>query len=243
MTSTSTRRAFFEGFRAGFPFILVIAPFALLFGVVATEAGLQVYETLAFSVAVIAGAAQFTAVQLLEEDAPTVVVLASALAVNLRMAMYSASLTPHLGSLQLWKRALAAYCTVDQVYAVGIGRFEAEPEMSVSERFAFYIGAITPIAPVWYGCTIFGAVAGKQIPDSLALDFAVPITFLALVGPMLKTVPHLIAGFVAVLLALLLNGLPYNLGLILSALVAMVAGAQAELWFGAQEADGVGDGE
>ncbi|MDP7149776.1 MAG: AzlC family ABC transporter permease, partial [Paracoccaceae bacterium] len=80
--------AFWSGFRQGLPFILVIVPFALLFGVIATEAGLSIVETLGFSVVVIAGAAQFTALQLMTEQAPTLIVLASALAVNLRMAMY-----------------------------------------------------------------------------------------------------------------------------------------------------------
>ena len=92
MASSSVKSAYRQGIRDGAPFILVIVPFSMLFGVIATEAGLSVFETLSFSVVVIAGAAQFTALQLMGEDAPTLVVLASALAVNLRMAMYSASL-------------------------------------------------------------------------------------------------------------------------------------------------------
>ena len=101
MTSTSVKSAYKQGFRDGAPFILVIVPFSMLFGVLATEAGLSIFETLSFSVVVIAGAAQFTALQLMGEDAPTLVVLASALAVNLRMAMYSASLSPHIGGAPL----------------------------------------------------------------------------------------------------------------------------------------------
>ncbi|WP_150120932.1 AzlC family ABC transporter permease, partial [Sulfitobacter sp. HI0040] len=77
--------AYFKGVADGAPFILVIIPFSTLFGIIATEAGLSVFETLSFSVVVIAGAAQFTALQLMQENAPTAIVLASALAVNLRM--------------------------------------------------------------------------------------------------------------------------------------------------------------
>ena len=94
--------------RDGAPFILVIVPFSLLFGVVATEAGLNVLETMSFSVLVIAGAAQFTALQLLTDGAPTLIALVSALAVNLRMAMYSASLTPWIGEATLGQRAAGA---------------------------------------------------------------------------------------------------------------------------------------
>ena len=102
-------RAFWQGFRAGAPFVLVVAPFGLLFGVVAAEAGLDIVQTMAMTVLVIAGASQFAAVQLLSDNAPTIVAILTGLAVNMRMAMYSASLTPHLGKASLGKRALAAY--------------------------------------------------------------------------------------------------------------------------------------
>ncbi|SEN34330.1 AzlC protein [Roseovarius tolerans] len=104
----TTKSIYWQGVRDGAPFILVIVPFSLLFGVVATEAGLNILETMSFSVLVIAGAAQFTALQLLGDGAPTLIALVSALAVNLRMAMYSASLTPWIGEATLGQRAIAA---------------------------------------------------------------------------------------------------------------------------------------
>jgi predicted branched-subunit amino acid permease len=93
-------------------------PFAILFGVVGTEAGLNLAQVMGFSVGVIAGASQFAALQLMSENAPTLIVVASALAVNLRMAMYSAALAPHLGPASLRDRALIAYMNVDQTYAL-----------------------------------------------------------------------------------------------------------------------------
>jgi len=74
---TTTKSAFWAGFRDSAPFVVVAGPFALLFGVLATEAGLNVFEALAFSVVVVAGAAQFTALSLLQDDVPTLIVLAS----------------------------------------------------------------------------------------------------------------------------------------------------------------------
>ena len=72
--STQTRSYLWQGTRDSAPFLLVIAPFALLFGVVATEAGLTVTQTIGFSFLVIAGASQFTAIQLMTEIAPVVIV-------------------------------------------------------------------------------------------------------------------------------------------------------------------------
>jgi len=230
MAITTVKSAYFSGVAAGAPFILVIIPFASLFGLLATEAGLSVVQTLSFSVVVIAGAAQFTALQLMVEDAPTLVVLASALAVNLRMAMYSASLTPYIGSAPLWQRACAAYLTVDQSYVVAVAKYERSPDMTLPERMGYFFGAVTPIVPLWYMFTLVGALLGAQVPDSWALDFAIPITFLAMIAPMFRTLAHVVAALVAVVVSLLCAGVPYSLGLIIAGVAGMMAGAQVELW-------------
>lgn len=230
------RSPFWQGAVDALPFLLVIAPFALLFGVVATEAGLPLAQVMSLSVLVIAGAAQFTALQQMVDAAPTAMVIATALAVNLRMAMYSAALTPHLGAAPLWKRALAAYLLVDQSYLLTTARCEAEPEMPVASRYAYFFGVMTFMAPLWYGATYLGARLGDAIPEALALDFAMPITFLAMVAPMLKSAAHVAAALTSVLLALALAGLPHGAGLLLAAVAAMAVGAGTEVWLGQRAA-------
>lgn len=230
MSTSIPKTSYWDGFRDGLPFLLVVSPFALLFGVVATEAGLNIAEIMSFSVLVIAGAAQFTALQLMLENAPVIVVLASALAVNLRMAMYSASLAAHIGKAPMWQKAVVAYFTVDQSYALSILKYEREPAMTLSQKLAYFLGTVTPVAPMWYAMTLAGALIGTAIPEEFALDFAVPITFIALVAPALRTAAHVVAALVSISLALIFAGLPYNLGLMVAAVAAMMAGAQTELW-------------
>lgn len=230
MSSTTSKSYFWQGFRDGAPFILVLLPFSTLFGVVATEAGLNVYEAFAFSVVVIAGAAQFAAIQLMMDNAPTLIVIASALAVNLRMAIYSASLAPYLREAKLWQRALVAYGTVDQSYALAAVKYENEPKMSIAQRLAYFTGALVPVLPFWYGFTVVGALGGKAIPESWAIDFAVPLTFLAMIGPMLRTLPHLVGAIVSIAAALGFAWVPFNLGLLIAAFLAMVAAVQCESW-------------
>ncbi|WP_171233140.1 AzlC family ABC transporter permease [Ruegeria sp. HKCCA4812] len=229
MASATSKSYFWKGFRDGTPFIFVAVPFGLLFGVFATEAGLTLVQTMAFTSTVFAGAAQFAALQLLQDNTPTVIIIISALAVNLRMAMYSASLTPYLGSAPMWQRAFAAYLTVDQSYACSIVRFEKEPDLSVPLRMAYFVGSVTPITPLWILSTYLGAVLGAQIPESWALDFALPITFLAMIGPMMRTFAHVVAALVAITVSLLTVVIPFNLGLLIAGCAGMVAGAQAEL--------------
>ena len=186
-------------------------------------------QTMGFSILVFAGASQFTAVQLISDQAPALLVILSGLAVNLRMAMYSASLTPWMGAAPLWQRAFAAYFMVDQSYACAIVRFEQEPRLSVPERMAYYFGVVTPICPLWYAFTLAGALIGNAVPPGLPLDFALPITFLAMIGPMLRTPAHMAAAAVSVTLALIFAGLPYNTGLLVAGVAGMMTGAQAEV--------------
>ena len=228
MAAEDTMSSFWRGLRDGLPFLIVVGPFAMLFGVLATEAGLAIHETMGFSVVVIAGAAQFTALQLMNENAPTLVIIASALAVNLRMAMYSASITPHLGPLPLWKRGIAAYFLVDQTYAASSLDYEKHPDQKTAQKFAYFLGIMLPVCPPWYVFTLVGALLGESIPPSLGLDFALPIAFLAMIGPMLRTSAHRIAAFTAVVLALAFAWLPFNAGLLVAGLGGMMAGAEAE---------------
>ena len=229
MAFSTTNSYYWKGLRDGAPFVLVAGPFGMLFGVLATEAGLKLTETLVLTATVFAGAAQLTALQLMQENAPTFIVLASALAVNLRMAMYSASLTPFLGQAPLWQRAFAAYLTVDQSYACSIVRFETEPNLTTSQRMQYFMGSVTLVTAAWYTFTLVGALLGARIPESWALDFALPITFLAMVTPMLRTSAHVVAALVSIAVALLAAGLPYNLGLMVAGLAGMIAGARMEL--------------
>lgn len=228
MTSTTPNSAFRAGFVAGLPFLLVGGPFALLFGVIATEAGLSVAQTMGFSVLVIAGASQVTAIQLMTEAAPVWIVIAAALAVNLRMAMYSASLQPHLIDATLGQRALVAYLNVDGSYALSMQQYEETPGWPVPDKVKFFIGTAAPMLPVWIGGTWLGASAGDVLPAWLELDFAMPILFLAMVGPMLRRLAHLGAAVTSVLGALAFSFLPSGIGLLLAAFVAMAVGAEIE---------------
>ncbi len=230
MAFPTTSASFWKGFRDGAPFVLVLGPFGLLFGVLAAEAGLNVLTAFTFSMSIYAGSAQFTALQLLQEQAPTLIILASALAVNLRVAMYSASLTPYLGAAPLWQRALAAYVVVDPAYALSINQFEARPAMTVPQRMAYFFGTNALLLPGWMVATVCGALVGDQIPDSWGLDFVLPLAFLAMIGPTLRTPAHIVACFTAIVVALPAAALPFNLGLFVAGISGMAAGARTELW-------------
>lgn len=223
------RTSFFNGLWDSAPFLVIIVPYSLLFGVVARDAGLDVIETMSMTVLVIAGASQFTAIALLQEQAPVFVVLLTALAVNLRMAMYSAALVPHLGHVRLRLRALIAYLMVDQAFAVAVRTYENNPSMSSAAKIAYYFGCMALICPFWYIFCLVGALVGQAIPASFSLDFAVPVCFIALTTPLLRSLPHVVAAGVSAIAALSFAWVPWSLGLLIAAFIALVAGAQTEL--------------
>ncbi len=228
-TKSHTKTAFWRGFREGLPFILIVAPFGILFGVVGTEAGLNILQVMSFAVLVIAGAAQFSAVTLLADNAPTIIVLITALAVNLRMAMYSAALVPHFGKVRTQLKMVISFFIIDQAYALAEKEFTENPELPLEHKISYFFGIILALAPFWYITTYIGAVLGSSIPDSFSLDYAVPICFIALVAPLLKTLPHVIAAITSIICALSLAWIPYSLGLIIAGIIAMMVGAYAEL--------------
>ncbi len=228
MSSSTVKSHYFRGLLMALPFVIVVMPFALLFGVVATEAGLPLSQVMGFSVLVVAGASQFAALQFMSDNAPVLVVLASALAVNLRMAMYSAAITPHLGGLSLRSRMLVSYFLFDQSYAMAHADFEATPHRSLAEKTAYFAGVTTPIAPLWFAFTYIGAIVGDLIPADIPLDFILPIAFLAMVAPALRTIAHIATAATSIIIALALFWVPLNLGLLIAAVIAMMVGAEIE---------------
>lgn len=227
---TLARSAFLRGVLHALPFVVVIVPFAMLFGLLASDAGLAPWEVFGFSLSVFAGASQFAALQLMQDKAPVLVILATSLVVNLRMVMYSVALSPHFGAAPLRIRAVMAYFLVDQSFALSVAEFEKRKDLTMAEKVGYFFGVVAAIAPLWMVSVVAGAVMGRAIPADFALDFAVPITFLAMAAPMIRTSAHAVAAVVSVILVLALQGLPYGTGLLVAGAAGMVAGALVEVW-------------
>lgn len=228
MASLFSNPHFRRGMRHGLPFMLVVVPFSMLFGVTGTEAGLTAVQTIAFSFLVIAGASQFAAVAQMTDAVPIAVVVLTALAVNMRMAMYSAALAPHLRGLGLSRRLFLAYALVDQSYMLSALEYDRRTDMTVTDRYIYFMGTFLPIGALWYAGSVIGAYVGAAIPEGFALDFVMPLTFLGLVAPAIRTWAHAAAALTSILLALALRDVPYGMGLILAALAAIAVGAVVE---------------
>lgn len=214
-----------RGFRDVIPLLLGVIPFALVVGVAAGNAGLDLELAVGMSVVVFAGASQLAALELLGSDAPILVVIVTAVIINLRMFMYSASIAPYFKDFAAKWKASLAYILTDQAYALSIARFETDEAVS---RREYYIGAAVPLWIAWQIMTVVGVVVGASVPDEWGLNFAVPLVFLALLVPAVDDRPTMVAALVAGAVAVVGAGWPLNLGLPAGATVGILAGAAAE---------------
>jgi len=203
------------------PIAVGIVPFGLIGGLATVEAGLGVAEAMGFSVLAFAGAAQLAALDLIARDAPTTVVVVTALIINVRVVMYSASLSPYLADLPRRRRYLASYLLVDQVYALAIVRYREDEEV---DRWRFYLGAGVLMWIVWVSTTGLGVVVGDAIPEAIPLGFALPLAFLSLLVPTLADRPAVATAVTAAAVATAAAPLPANLGMPLAAVCGIAVG-------------------
>lgn len=218
----SRRSEFLAGVRAQLPLLLGVAPFGMAYGAYAVKTGLSSGLAQAMSAIVFAGASQFVGVRLIARDVPAVVIVLTVLLVNLRHMLYSASLAPHVDHLGRRWRWLLAYLLTDEAYATAIARYRRGD--AAPYRHWFFFGAALALWVAWQVSTATGVFVGTAVPDSWSLDFALPLTFIALLAPTVSERPALGAAAVAGVVAVVGFRWPYGVGLIAAAMVGMAAG-------------------
>ena len=212
------RSEYWVGFKTVSPLLLGIFPFAMVAGTTAMAAGLSIWAAFGLSLFVFAGASQLAIVDLIDKQAPVLILILTALVINLRFMIYSAGLAPHFKGMKGRTKSLMAYLLTDQAYLLGVERFESETNRT--RGLWFYFGVASALWIVWQLGTAAGILLGANAPESLGLDFAVPLSFIALLMPSLKDKPSVAAGLVSAATLFVSADLPMNLGL----LVAVAAG-------------------
>ncbi|HUJ77149.1 MAG TPA: AzlC family ABC transporter permease [bacterium] len=226
METALRRQEFWSGVRDESPILLGVVPFGLIFGALAVTSGLSTAAAQAMSSVVFAGSAQFIAAQLLGADASGIVILMVVFVVNLRHALYSASVAPHMAGLGRGWKLLLAYLLTDEAYAVTITHYNGRGD--AHGRHWYFLGAGLTLWTSWQLSTAVGIFIGAQIPRSWPLGFVLPITFIALVVPALRDGASVAAAVIAGALGLLAGGLPYKTGILVAALVGILVGMLVE---------------
>jgi predicted branched-subunit amino acid permease len=219
----SAAAAFWLGVRALLPLLVGVVPFGLIYGVVALKSGIPPLAAVAMSSIVFAGSAQFLIAQMVGLGAPALVMVGAAGLINLRHALYSASVAPALAHLPRRWKLLLAYLLTDEAYAAAITRVLAVPRPAHVHWTLF--GAGFALWAGWQVSTLAGVLVGGQLPASLPLDFALPLTFIAIVVPLIDSRLAAAVALFSAALAVVLAGLPYKLGLFAAALGGIALGS------------------
>ncbi len=222
------RAEFAAGVRAQLPILLGVTPFGLAYGAYAVKSGLSSALAQAMSSIVFGGASQFVAVRLIADGIPGAVIVLAVLLVNLRHMLYSASLAPHTDRLPARWRWLLAYLLTDEAYATAIVRYRRADASPHKHWFAFGSGLALWVC--WQISTALGVIVGTAVPDSWSLDFALPLTFLAILMPQLRDRAAVGAATVAALVAVAGFRWPYATGLLTAMLLGMLAGVIIAHW-------------
>lgn len=216
-------RSFVKGMVRVSPLMLGVIPFGMICGANAIDAGLSPADAVMMSVVVFAGASQLAVTQLMAMDASWTVMLITGVVINLRMLMYSASLSRYLGTSPMYGRMGIAYLLTDQAYATSLQEFGSGSKEETHQAM-FYFGVALLMWIAFVGATGAGAVLGAVIPPEWDLGFSVPLTFLAMLMSSMKRPDNRKAAVIAGVCALLLHGLTCNLGMLIGAVAGIVGG-------------------
>lgn len=201
------------------PIIPGVVPFGAVMGAAFSEAGLNFLQSMGMNTVVYAGAAQLATVDLMKSHAAIFVVIATGLVINLRFLLYSAAIAPQLQGSSPLVKFLTAFTLTDQSYAAMSANADRFPDNRAA--IEFYLGSASAMMLAWQASVIAGVIFGNFAPASLSLDFAVPLSFVALLIPTLKTRSHQLVALFSAVTSLLLFGLPLRTGLVATALLSM----------------------
>lgn len=230
MVTISKQAEFWRGVKDTLPLILGTVPFGIVFGALGVNGGLSPLATLGMSLFVYAGSSQFVAAGLVASGVGAGFIILTTLVVNLRHMLYAASLSPYVQGLgQRWLLPLG-FSLTDETFAVVVRRY---PEADDSPyKHWYHLGSALAMYSNWQLSTVLGIAAGTQLQSIAAwgLDFAMVVTFVGIVVPLLVSRPLVVCALVASVVAVLTAGMPNKLGLLVAAGAGIAAGVAAEHW-------------
>ena len=216
---------FVSGLLEALPLWLGVAPFGFVYAAVGRRAGLSGWEVQLMSLLVYAGGAQFTVARLRAQGVPRHMLIVAAALINLRHVLYGLSLAPHLPRVPAGLRAVAAFFLVDESYGLSMRAFH-EARGSAT----YLVGAGLSLYLAWNLGTALGTAFTAALPDprTLGVDLVFPLTFAALLAPLLRRRANRWAALTAFVGALVaVPALPGGVGFVAATALGMLGGLRA----------------
>ena len=216
---SGSRADFRHGFVWMMPLWVAAIPSGIAFGVAARGAGLSAIEAQTMSLLVFSAAGQVGALALFNAGLPKLLLIGTAMALNAQLLLLG--LTTGRQLRPRWPARLGtAFFLTDAAFAVaaGAGRL----------RLPVIVGAGVSMYLAWNGGTALGLTVGTGLLAirGLGIDFVLPLIFLALLIPLLRSRPALGVAIIAGGGTLLLTRvIPSGLAVLIAGLVASLCGA------------------
>jgi predicted branched-subunit amino acid permease len=205
------------------PWLAGVTPFGLVIGVSAAQADIPTLAGWLTGPAIYAGSSQVAAIEMLDAGTAPIVVVITALVINLRLILYSGAIAAHWRGTPRWWRAVAAYLLVDPSFAVGIDRYQRPGDSTDAHRY--YLGGAITLWIAWLLAIGAGATLGAQLPAALHLEFVIPLYLVGEIVPKLGDRATRRAALTAAVVAVVAISAPLHLGVVF----AIVAGLGAAL--------------
>ena len=204
------------------PLQLGVFPFGIAYGILGIEVGLTNIQTYLLSIIIFAGVSQIVFAQLFSTFTPSFIIVGTIGIVNLRHILYGVSLSSYLKKLSIKWRIILSYLITDEAFAISYKRFSEEKK---TKYMHFHLlGTGITLWTSWQISTLIGIFIGPSIPNSLNLEYVIPLSFIAIVVVSINTKIKLIIFIMSALLSILLRDLPWNLWIITSALISIIIG-------------------
>ena len=204
------------------PLQLGVFPFGIAYGILGIEVGLTNIQTFLLSIIIFAGVSQIVFAQLFSTFTPSFIIVGTIGIVNLRHILYGVSLSSYLKKLSLKWRIILSYLITDEAFAISYKRFSEEKK---TKYMHFHLlGSGITLWTSWQISTLIGIFIGPSIPNSLNLEYVIPLSFIAVVVVSINTKIKLIVFIMSALFSILFRDLPWNLWIITSALISIIIG-------------------
>ena len=214
-----------DGIRDGLLLMPLSLPLAIAYTIAAKLAGLADWQIVLWSAVVYAGSSQLACLSAMMTGSGLVELLIITFMTNARHGLVSISVAPYVGGVTRRAMPLLAFTLA----TTSLGQLPGRAAMGGSVHVYALATQICQYAQ-WVGFSLVGMWLGPKVPASWipVLAFAVPLSFLGLVAPLIKE--SRVAGLLAAVV-----GAALGLGLTvfwppqLCAIVGAVGGAVAGL--------------
>ncbi|WP_240675688.1 AzlC family ABC transporter permease [Ammoniphilus sp. CFH 90114] len=209
MSNSPQERQWKQGIMDAVPIGLSFLLFGGIFGMMAIQAGLSIWQSVGMSFIVFAGSAQFTSLSMISDQASILAIILATFLINSRHLLMGLSMSPYYAGFSNRFVTLLSFFLIDEQYALTLNRFR-----HFAPTKSYIMGVSFTLYFTWVFGTFLGTMTGSWIPDpeALGLGFSFTAMFLALVfyqlTNLLRIATFFLCGGLAVALVFVVpNGL------------------------------------